>query len=184
MAIHLHDKRIRLWTTLFILCLAAILCVSAGLHAQQSKQTASPKHCLWLVETPLNKAVFLLGSLHVLKSDAYPLAKEINEAYGLSQKVVFETDLAAMARGAGIKHVADVGTTMEFGEAVLEAIERDAMSVIVARVRAVGPDNYGMDLHLPENAFRFRRQVQGPPMGRFVSGWRPKMLSSTRSGGP
>jgi len=69
------------------------------------------------------------------------------------------TDLAAMARGAGMEHVADVGTTMEFGEAVLEAMERDAMSVIVARVRAVGPDNYGMDLHLPENAFRFRRHI-------------------------
>jgi len=70
------------------------------------------------------------------------------------------TDLAGMARAAGIEHVADVGTAMEFGEAVLEAFERDALSVIVARVRAVGPDNYGMDLHLPENAFRFRRYIR------------------------
>jgi len=88
MAIHLHDKRIRLRTTLSILGLAAILFVSAGLHAQQSKQTSPPKHCLWLVETPLNQAVFLLGSLHVLKSDTYPLAKAINEAYSLSQKEI------------------------------------------------------------------------------------------------
>ena len=71
------------------------------------------------------------------------------------------TDLAAIARGAGIEHVADVGTTMEFGEAVLEALERDDISVIVARVRAVGPDHYGMALELPENAFRFRRFIQG-----------------------
>ena len=70
------------------------------------------------------------------------------------------TDLAAIARGAGIEHVADVGTPMEFGEAVLEALERDDLSVIVARVRAVGPDHYGMDLELPENAFRFRRFIQ------------------------
>jgi sulfopyruvate decarboxylase subunit beta len=70
------------------------------------------------------------------------------------------TDLAAIARGAGVEHVADVGTTLEFGEAVLEAFEREAMSVIVARVRAVGPDNYGMDLQLPENAFRFRRHIR------------------------
>jgi len=96
MAIYLHVKQNQLRTTLFVLCLSAILFVSTGLHAQQSKQTTSPKHCLWLVETPLNKAVFLLGSLHVLKSDAYPLATAINEAYRLSQKVVFETDLAAM----------------------------------------------------------------------------------------
>lgn len=70
------------------------------------------------------------------------------------------TDLAAIARGAGIEHVADVGTVMEFGEAVVEAFERDALSVIVARVRAVGPDNFGMDMHLPENAFRFRRHIR------------------------
>ncbi len=96
MTIHLFVKQNRLRSTLFILCLSVILFVSAGLHAQQGKQTAPPKHCLWLVETPLNKAIFLLGSLHVLKSDAYPLAKAINEAYNQSQKVVFETDLQAM----------------------------------------------------------------------------------------
>ena len=70
------------------------------------------------------------------------------------------TDLAGIARAAGIEHVLGVGTPMEFGEAVLEAFEREDLSVIVAKVRAVGPDNYGMDLHLPENAFRFRRWIQ------------------------
>jgi uncharacterized protein len=88
MAIHLRVKRNRLWTTFFMLCLSAVLLVSAGLHAQQSKQTAPPKHCPWLVESPLNQAVFLLGSLHVLKSDTYPLAKAINEADSLSQKEI------------------------------------------------------------------------------------------------
>lgn len=70
------------------------------------------------------------------------------------------TDLAAVARGAGIEHVASVGTTMEFGEAFMEAVERDDLSVVVARVDAVGPDDYGMDFALPENAFRFRRCVR------------------------
>lgn len=69
------------------------------------------------------------------------------------------TDLAAIARGAGIEHVASVSTTMEFGEAFVEAMERDDLSVIVAHVEAVGPDTYGMDFALPENAFRFKRCV-------------------------
>ncbi len=77
-----------------------------------------------------------------------------------SQTASGVTDLAAIARGAGIEHVADVATPLEFGEAALEALEREALSVIVARVRATGPDHYGMDLHLPENAFRFRRCIQ------------------------
>ena len=96
MAIRLHFKRKRLRTTFFVLCLSAIYLVSAGLHAQQTEESASAKHCLWQVETQQNKTVFLLGSLHVFKSDGYPLAKTINEAYRRSQKVVFETDLAAM----------------------------------------------------------------------------------------
>jgi len=75
------------------------------------------------------------------------------------------TDLASIARAAGIEHVASVDDEMAFGEAVVEAFERTALGVVVARVQAVGPDNYGMDLHLPENAFRFARyfKEKGPP---------------------
>ena len=69
------------------------------------------------------------------------------------------TNLAGIARAAGIEHVADTNDPMAFGEAVMEALEREGTSVIVARVKAVGPDNYGMDLHLPENAFRFARYL-------------------------
>lgn len=71
------------------------------------------------------------------------------------------TDLAGVARAAGIAHVADTSDIMAFGEAILEAFEREGPSVIVARVKAVGPDHYGMDLHLPENAFRFARYLSG-----------------------
>ena len=41
-----------------------------------------------------------------------------------------------------------------------EALERDDLGVIVAKVKAVGPDNYGMDFALPENAFRFKRWIR------------------------
>jgi sulfopyruvate decarboxylase subunit beta len=76
-----------------------------------------------------------------------------------SQTAGGTTDLAAIARGAGIEHVASVTNEIQFGEAFVEALERDALSVIVARVRATGPDHYGMDMALPENAFRFRRWI-------------------------
>lgn len=69
------------------------------------------------------------------------------------------TDIAAIARGAGIEHVTAASTTTEFGEAFVEALERDDLSVIVAKVAAVGPEHYGMDLQLPENAFRFKRWI-------------------------
>jgi len=69
------------------------------------------------------------------------------------------TDLASIARGAGIEHVTAVDSIVGFGEAVIEAFARHDLSVIVARVAAVGPNAYGMDRQLPENAFRFKRHI-------------------------
>ncbi len=76
------------------------------------------------------------------------------------------TDLAAIARGAGCPHVADVKTVYDFIEAAAEAFERDEFSTIVARVEAVGPDHFGMELMLPENSFRFYRHIQERMKGR------------------
>ena len=69
------------------------------------------------------------------------------------------TDIAAIARGAGVEHVAAVDAAVDFGEAFIAALERNDLSVIVAKVAAVGPEHYGMDLQLLENAFRFRRWI-------------------------
>jgi sulfopyruvate decarboxylase subunit beta len=69
------------------------------------------------------------------------------------------TDLAAIAKGAGLERVSAVDSVMDFGEAVIDAFNGDDLRVIVAKVAAVGPNHYGMDLHLPENAFRFKRLI-------------------------
>jgi sulfopyruvate decarboxylase subunit beta len=69
------------------------------------------------------------------------------------------TDLAAIARGAGCPKVSLVTSLYEFMEAAAEAFEGNQMATIVAKVEAVGPDHYGMDLKLPENAFRFQRYI-------------------------
>jgi len=69
------------------------------------------------------------------------------------------TDLAAIAKGAGCPQVSAVSTLYEFMEAAAEAFEGNEMATIVAKVEAVGPDHYGMDLKLPENAFRFQRYI-------------------------
>lgn len=60
-----------------------------------TKSTASTKHCLWEVRGSSN-TVFLLGSMHVMKSSMYPLAPEIEAAYKRARVVVFETDMKAM----------------------------------------------------------------------------------------
>lgn len=70
------------------------------------------------------------------------------------------TDLAAIAQGAGVPHVSSVSTPFDFVEAVADAFELEDLSVVVARVEATGPDHFGMDLKLPENAFRFERYIK------------------------
>ena len=69
------------------------------------------------------------------------------------------TDLAAIAKGAGLERVSAVDSIVDFGEAVIDAFNSADLSVIVAKVAAVGPNHYGMDLQLPENAFRFKRFI-------------------------
>jgi sulfopyruvate decarboxylase subunit beta len=70
------------------------------------------------------------------------------------------TDLAAIARGAGCPKVSLVTELYQFLEAVADAFESDEMATIVAKVEAVGPDHYGMDMKLPENAFQFERYIR------------------------
>lgn len=70
------------------------------------------------------------------------------------------TDLAAIARGAGCPNVSLVHNVYEFVEAAANAFEANEMHTIVAKVEAVGPDHFGMDFKLPENAFRFERYIK------------------------
>lgn len=70
------------------------------------------------------------------------------------------TDLAAIAQGCGCPKVARVTELYQFMEAAADAFEGNKMATIVAKVEAVGPDHYGMDMKLPENAFRFERYIK------------------------
>ena len=99
MPIHRCVESRRLRIVGILLSLIFTLLLSSGLNARQNQQTVNSKHCLWEVRTPTNK-VFLLGSLHLFKSDAYPLAPVIDMAYRNSSKVVFETDIGAMEEPA------------------------------------------------------------------------------------
>ncbi len=70
------------------------------------------------------------------------------------------TDLAGVARACGCPNVSLVTSLYEFLEAAANAFADNDLTTIVAKVEAVGPDHYGMDLKLPENAFRFARYIQ------------------------
>src|SRR5262249_52318809 len=53
------------------------------------------KHLLWRVTGP-NTTVYLLGSVHMLSPDVYPLAAPIEDAFAHAKTVVFEASLDSL----------------------------------------------------------------------------------------
>jgi uncharacterized protein YbaP (TraB family) len=74
--------------SLFIFLIPGL--VEAQGNLQQTNST--DLHCLWKAQGDSN-VVYLLGSVHLLKSTDYPLAPVIGSAFTNSQIAVFETDI-------------------------------------------------------------------------------------------
>jgi len=70
------------------------------------------------------------------------------------------TDLEGIARSAGIPSAVTVRSVESFKAAVGEAMHRQQLTTIVAKVEAKGPSGYVTDLSLLENRFQFRRHIQ------------------------
>jgi uncharacterized protein YbaP (TraB family) len=87
----------------FGLCFAFFVFVLLGtlwaaiseLPAKTVAVEQSTQNCLWSIQTQSNK-IYLLGSIHVLKPETYPLDPAIEKAYASSERIIFETDIAAM----------------------------------------------------------------------------------------
>ena len=79
----------KLFPCFFFLVLFAFFYLSLTVPSEANKS------CLWEIKTDRN-SVYLLGSLHLVKKEAYPLSRAIENAYDNSEIIVFETDMDAM----------------------------------------------------------------------------------------
>ena len=70
------------------------------------------------------------------------------------------SDLAGIARAAGVPRTAAVSTLDAFTRAFDEALGADDLTTIVAKVEAVGPAAFVTDLGLLENRFEFARHLR------------------------
>jgi len=75
------------------------------------------------------------------------------------------SDLAAMAKGAGVPRTAVVRTQEEFSTAFDEALKANDLTTLVAKVEAVGPAAFVTDLSLLENRYQFQRHLQSLKTG-------------------
>jgi sulfopyruvate decarboxylase subunit beta len=69
-------------------------------------------------------------------------------------------DLEGIARASGIPKTLTVRTVENFKAAMLDAMQGNELTTIIAKVEAAGPAVYVTDLSLLENRFQFRRHIQ------------------------
>lgn len=70
------------------------------------------------------------------------------------------SDIAAMAKGAGVPRTTVTRTPDEFRTAFTEALGANDLTTLVAKVEAVGPAAFVTDLSLLENRYQFQRHLQ------------------------
>lgn len=70
------------------------------------------------------------------------------------------SDLAGIARAAGVPHSLTVSSVDEFARAFAGAMQGNDLISIVAKVEAAGPKAFVTDLPLLENRFQFKRHIE------------------------
>jgi sulfopyruvate decarboxylase subunit beta len=70
------------------------------------------------------------------------------------------TNLAGIAKAAGVPNTAFVDNVDDFKSEFESAFSNSELATIVAKVEAVGPKSFHMDLPLLENRFQFRRHLE------------------------
>src|SRR5579872_5984393 len=70
------------------------------------------------------------------------------------------TDLAGVARACAIPEVVQADTPERLKQAVAGALAGETLTTVVAKVEAIGPKSFHMDLPLLENRFQFKRALE------------------------
>lgn len=83
------------------------------------------------------RQIFLLGSIHVLRPQDYPLPPEMEAAYRESAAVVFETDLEALERPETQAQILALGAYPE-GESLLTHLDAGERRLLAVRAAHAG----------------------------------------------
>ena len=74
-----------------------LLAFALPVLAQAPRASVATRHSLWKIEGT-KSTVYLMGSVHVLKPENYPLPAPLESAFTNSQIAVFETDMGEMEK--------------------------------------------------------------------------------------
>jgi hypothetical protein len=109
----------------------------AALAAGYAQAQAPEKHLLWRVTSPQGKEAYLLGSIHVLSKEFYPLSPVVDAAFAASKTLVEEIDIDEMNNPATMMGL--VGKAMlPAGQTLDQVISKDTYAAVRARADANG----------------------------------------------
>jgi uncharacterized protein YbaP (TraB family) len=114
-----------------------ILCCFHSPYAQ-GKTDAVSRNSLWRV-TSRDNSVYLLGSLHLLKEEHYPLSNVIEKAFGESKVLVLEVDLGVMSDPKTQLMMLTKGV-FTGGQSLEKILTRGTYSLARDKIRELGMD--------------------------------------------
>jgi uncharacterized protein YbaP (TraB family) len=101
---------------------------------------------MWRVRGDGGATVHLLGSIHYMKEDAYPLPQVVEHAFSSSEIVVFETDIDELGRAA-VAMLAAAGLPED--TTLADVLEPELYRNLVERLDGVGLDRSTVDRMAP-----------------------------------
>ncbi|MCG8436021.1 MAG: TraB/GumN family protein [Gammaproteobacteria bacterium] len=114
------------------------VCFIFFLLASGAARGEGEKHFLWKVKSG-DATMFLLGSVHVLRNDDYPLAGVIESAYTDSDALIVEVDTSTM-NPLAIQQLSLERGMLHDGETLADYMSRDSFRKINALAEDLGYD--------------------------------------------
>jgi len=125
----------------------AVLVASSAGGETPLDQSVGPKHCLWRVRSATN-TVYLLGSIHIMRPDGFPLAVVIESAFASSSVAVFEVDLSAAGTVDTALGALAAGALPE-GRTLADVVSPETYRLAQQRLAEAGYDMAGMQRMRP-----------------------------------
>lgn len=127
--------------------LATWLVLAVGAWTPASGQepalrTAEGSSCLWRARSDTT-TMYLLGSVHVMKPEAYPLAVVVETAFAASSVAVFEVDLGAEGTAEAALGALAAGMLPD-GKTMPDVVSAETWRLVERRAREVGLDPGGL----------------------------------------
>ncbi len=97
---------------------------------------ARKKNCLWRVQSKTS-TLYILGSVHLLKKESYPLDAAIEETFDNAQKLVFEVDMDTAEKLSTIQMIMSKGT-YDNGKTLQSAVSPETYEMARKRTAELG----------------------------------------------